>query len=64
MVSQNGHRYKLSYFNVRGFGEGIRMIFHYADVNFEDNRMEFGEEWDKLKPSKRLFYNFLATDVH
>ena len=64
--------YKLTYFPVRGFGEFIRLIFHYSNVPFEDNRVSF-EDWPNLKPSKlsckklstkvvyRVFYNLLRT---
>uniref|UniRef100_A0A0N5AQ31 glutathione transferase n=1 Tax=Syphacia muris TaxID=451379 RepID=A0A0N5AQ31_9BILA len=40
--------YKLMYFNLRGYGEGPRLLLHYAGVPFEDVRVTF-EEWPKLK---------------
>lgn len=43
--------YKLTYFNVRGFGEPIRFILSYMGKKFEDNRVNF-EEWPQLKSSK------------
>ena len=42
--------YKLVYFDIYGRAEYIRMIFGYAGVEFEDQRV--GEEWPKVKPSK------------
>jgi len=38
--------YKLYYFNVRGGGEPIRIIFAQAGVKYEDIRFE-REEWAK-----------------
>ncbi|XP_064391297.1 hematopoietic prostaglandin D synthase-like [Halichondria panicea] len=43
--------YKLTYFNIRGRVEIIRLIFKQAGVEFEDVRVSQGEEWLKLKPS-------------
>uniref|UniRef100_F1LBG7 Glutathione S-transferase 1 n=1 Tax=Ascaris suum TaxID=6253 RepID=F1LBG7_ASCSU len=43
-------QYKLTYFNIRGLGEGARLIFHQAGVEFEDNRLS-REDWPSLKPS-------------
>uniref|UniRef100_A0A914YDQ5 glutathione transferase n=1 Tax=Panagrolaimus superbus TaxID=310955 RepID=A0A914YDQ5_9BILA len=42
--------YKLTYFNIRGLGEPIRIMFRYADVKFEDNRIS-RSEWPKIKPT-------------
>lgn len=52
-------QYKLIYFDVRGAGEAIRMIFHYAKEKFEDVRVEQAK-WDKLKPSKLPSVKFLT----
>ena len=46
-------KYKLTYFNLRGRAETIRMLFAAADVKFEDVRITF-EEWPELKPSKSI----------
>ena len=38
--------YKLYYFNAKGAGEPIRLIFAQAGVKYEDFRFE-GEDWGK-----------------
>lgn len=43
-------QYKLTYFDLRGLGEVVRLIFHYADVKFDDVRIT-QEKWPELKPS-------------
>jgi glutathione S-transferase len=40
--------YKLTYFNGRGLAETIRIIFAYADIEYEDNRFE-REKWPEMK---------------
>jgi hypothetical protein len=40
--------YKLTYFNMRGRGEPIRLIFALARQPFEDHRIEF-TEWANYK---------------
>lgn len=45
--------YKLNYFNGRGRGEIIRLIFAAADAKYEDNRVRF-EDWEALKPTTPL----------
>lgn len=42
------NRYKLTYFDIQGRGEVIRLCFRAAGVPFLDNRIS-GEEWQKLK---------------
>ncbi len=42
--------YKLTYFNGRGRGEPIRMLFALAGQEFEDNRVG-GDSWQEFKPS-------------
>ena len=46
--------YTLTYFNVRGLAEMSRLILHYAQVPFNDVRIEKAD-WPSLKPSKLLF---------
>ncbi|CAL8089294.1 unnamed protein product [Orchesella dallaii] len=41
-------KYKLTYFNAKGFAEPIRLIFANAGVQYEDNRIE-REDWPTLK---------------
>ncbi|XP_076810233.1 glutathione S-transferase 1-like [Clavelina lepadiformis] len=42
--------YKLCYFNARGLGEMLRLLFVQADVEYEDVRYS-SEEWPKYKPT-------------
>jgi len=42
--------YKLTYWNGRGRGELIRLVFHAAGVKFEDVRVD-KEQWTTLKPT-------------
>lgn len=45
--------YKLTYITYRGLAEMSRLLLHYADVPFEDSRLDMkGPEWLALKPSK------------
>lgn len=37
-------KYTLTYFNVKGYGEPIRWLFSYADIEFENVTIDF-EEW-------------------
>ncbi|XP_072030547.1 S-crystallin SL11-like [Amphiura filiformis] len=41
--------YKLTYFNIRGRGEVVRILFKLAGVDFEDQRIEFPDEWMEYK---------------
>uniref|UniRef100_A0A1I7TSD4 GST N-terminal domain-containing protein n=1 Tax=Caenorhabditis tropicalis TaxID=1561998 RepID=A0A1I7TSD4_9PELO len=44
--------YKLTYFDVRGYAEPARILFHLAGVPFEDVRLTHGDgSWEKLKDS-------------
>ena len=42
----------LTYFNVHGRGEAIRMLFHHAGAEFVDNRIEFSE-WPAIKHNSK-----------
>jgi glutathione S-transferase len=42
--------YKLYYFDLRGSGEIGRMIFHYANIPFDDSRIS-QDDWPKIKPT-------------
>lgn len=53
-------KYKLTYFDIKALGEPIRMLFSYANVEFEDERISF-ENWPKLKPRK---YRICQNTLH
>ncbi|XP_072050148.1 glutathione S-transferase 1-like [Amphiura filiformis] len=44
-------KYKLIYFNARGRGETIRLLFEIAGVEYEDKRIDYDTEWADLKPN-------------
>ena len=44
-------KYKLTYFNARGGGEIIRLIFAVGNVAYEDERIE-KETWPERKPGR------------
>uniref|UniRef100_A0A914ECI8 glutathione transferase n=1 Tax=Acrobeloides nanus TaxID=290746 RepID=A0A914ECI8_9BILA len=43
--------YKLTYFDCRALGECARLLFHYADVSFEDDVVPEDHTWPEKKPS-------------
>jgi len=43
-------KYRLTYFNARGFAETARMLFVLAGQDYEDKRME-RDEWPTIKPN-------------
>ena len=49
---RNMSGYKLYYFPVRAKGEIDRWAFSAAKIDFEDIRVNFGEEWRKEKECK------------
>lgn len=40
--------YKLTYFNLRGVAEPIRLMFKYANVEFEDVQIDY-KKWNDVK---------------
>lgn len=46
-------KYTLNYFPITGRAETIRILFHAAGVEFNDNRMAF-EKWLENKPDCEL----------
>jgi glutathione S-transferase len=45
---------RLTYFVFRGLGELIRLLFEDLGQPYEDVRVEFGPEWNALKPQMRF----------
>jgi glutathione S-transferase len=46
-------KYKLVYFDTKGRGEPVRMMFAYKGIQYEDKRVSHdGDDWKELKPSK------------
>ncbi|CAD5228221.1 unnamed protein product [Bursaphelenchus xylophilus] len=45
---------ELTYFGIKGRGEAIRLILHYANVPFKDTRLN-STEWLKVKGDKSRF---------
>lgn len=43
--------YKIIYFNVTALGESCRMLLKYANIDFEDERIET-DDWPNHKASK------------
>ena len=48
-------QYKLTYFNLRGRGELIRLLFAYAGQEYEDFRFEIAE-WPEYKESESIIF--------
>ena len=47
-VREESNSYKLTYFDLSGRGELIRLVFAAGNINYEDNRVKF-EEWPQIK---------------
>lgn len=43
-------KYKLTYFNVKGLAESIRLLLSYGGIQFEDNRIDKAN-WAAYKTS-------------
>ena len=54
-----GKQFVLTYFDGRGRAEPIRMLFKYANIEFEDKRIQM-EKWGDLKAGKWNFKLFLC----
>lgn len=52
--------YKLIYFNFYGRGETARILFHLADVPYEDVRVEVAD-WPQKKTRKKCFRSVLLA---
>lgn len=48
--STKDHQPKLTYFNLRGRAETIRLILRAMKVEFDDHRVASSEPWSELKP--------------
>lgn len=56
-LNGNLEKYKLIYFDLRGRGEIPRLLFHAADVDFEDKRIDNKEEWyNTLRHGKFVYF--------
>ena len=54
-------KYTLNYFTITGRGETIRLLFHAAGVEFNDNRITF-EKWPENKPDCELFFKLKINE--
>jgi len=52
--------YKLSYFEFRGKGEIIRLLFAHLGVAYEDVRIQ-RSDWPGIKPGKILHWQFMKA---
>lgn len=49
----------LLYFDIRGRGECIRLLFKHAGVEFEDRRIQFSE-WPEIKAAGKFYVYKIA----
>lgn len=49
--------YKLTYFDIMGLAEPIRLLLSYGNLEFEDCRVP-RESWPNIKASKYRFTNW------
>lgn len=54
--------YKLSYFDIRAYGENARQILAYAGKDFEDHRQS-RDDWEKVKPCESGTTNLTGFGV-
>ena len=54
-LNKNLKKYRLIYFDVRGRGEIPRLLFHAVGVNFEDTRVDPGDEWQNTFKNRESF---------
>lgn len=57
-------KYSLLYFVTRGRAESVRMLFHYAGVEFEDRRVTFEEFPKELKHNGISFVDILILKIY
>ncbi|GMR50781.1 hypothetical protein PMAYCL1PPCAC_20976, partial [Pristionchus mayeri] len=56
------HRYKLYYFDIKGRGEPIRLMFEFFRIKYEDVRVKF-EDWPALKKKAPMqFLPYIEVD--
>lgn len=55
-------KYHLTYFDLTGLGEPIRMLLHYGGIEFTETRV-LRQEWLALKPCKLLMYFLLKMKI-
>lgn len=53
MDSKESHTYKLTYFDIKGAAEKIRLAFRYYKIKFEDERIAF-KDWPAFKPKTKF----------
>ncbi|CAH1100579.1 unnamed protein product [Psylliodes chrysocephalus] len=56
--------YKLTYFNITALGEPVRFILSYGNIDFEDNRITYDDNWPSVKPTLPLPYGQMPIFEH
>ena len=57
------HNYKVTYFDVRGRAEVVRLLLAAAGQKFEDERID-PKQWLSLKPSATCLFVLLPLMCH